>query len=128
MGIPTHCPPQATQWMQRLGSTWTLFGGLGLMAPVGQMKRISGTSHFATSASLTRGRSRWMPITPMSAVEPSPHWLTQAAMEIFSLAGYPSDWKSSQSPSEIALAMAGASVAANWQWIQPVQQTMLWKV
>src|SRR3990167_3791751 len=125
MGIPTHWPTQATQWMHRLGSTWTLLGALGRIAPVGQMETMRGISHFATSSSLTRGRSRWMPITPRSAVDPSPHWLTHAAMEIFSLAGYPSPWKSSQSASEIALAMAGASVAANWQWIQPVQQTML---
>src|ERR1035438_10018199 len=97
LGLPmgamaAHATEQAGQWMQRFGSISTMFGPLGLIAPVGQTEITSGSSHPLSLSALMGGRSRWTATMPISAQEPSPQLLMQPEPEIFSLAGRQSVW------------------------------------
>src|ERR1035438_4929952 len=108
-----HC--YSTTSTVRLPSTTA-----GRMAPVGQEAIRVGISQALRSAScLICGGLRWIPRMAISEQCTAPHMFTQQASATRSLAGRSWRVKCGYSSSIRALTMPEASVAAEWQWIQP---------
>src|ERR1035441_11077635 len=96
------------------------------MAPVGQEAIRVGISQPLRSAScLICGGLRWIPRMAISEQCTAPHMFTQHAKATRSLAGRSCRVKCGCSSSIRALTMPEASVAAEWQWIQPCVCTTL---